>query len=85
MILNLTKKKGGIRREDPEMEIFRDLLTDLHLVDIPTVNGMFTWNNRCGEIHQIASRLDRFIASEALVSLNAYYEVAILPMLGSDH
>ena len=58
MILNLSEKKGGTRREDPEMELFRDLLTDLKLVDIPTVNGIFTWNNRRGEIHQITSRLD---------------------------
>ena len=56
------------------MELFRDLLTDLRLVDIPIVNGKFTWNNRHGERHQIASSLDRFLASEALVSLDVYYE-----------
>ena len=49
MILNLSEKKGGIRREDPDMALFRELLQDLHLVDIPTVNGDFTWNNRRGE------------------------------------
>ena len=64
MILNLDEKKGGLRREDPDMVLFKDLLTDLHLVDSPTVNGKLTWNNRRGERHQMASRLDRFLASE---------------------
>ena len=42
MILNLSEKKGGLRREDPDMALFQDLLNDLHLVDIPTVNGRYT-------------------------------------------
>ena len=49
------------------------------------MNGNFTWNNRHGETHQVASILDRFLALEDLVSLDVYYEVAILPMLGLDH
>lgn len=85
MILNLSEKKGGIRREDPDMALFRDLIVDLRLVDIPTVNGNFTWNNRRGQRFQVASRLDRFLASEAFVSQDRYFEAAILPTLGSDH
>ena len=69
----------------PEMVLFRDLLTDLHLVDISIINWKYTWNNRRGERHQIASCLDRFLASEDLVSLDVYYEATILPTLGSDH
>ena len=76
LILNLNEKKGGTHREDPEMESFRDLLTDLHLVDIPTKNGIFTWNNRRGESHQIASHLDRFLASKELISLDIYFEAS---------
>lgn len=67
------------------MALFHDLLNDIHLVDIPTVNGKYTWNNHRGERHQIALRLDRFLATEALVSLDMYYEAGILPTLGSDH
>jgi hypothetical protein len=85
MILNLAEKKGGIRREEPEMALFRELLHDLHLVDIPTVNGQYTWNNCRGEGHQIASILDRFLASENLVSMDIYYAATILPTIGSDH
>ena len=85
MILNLSEKKGGLRREDPDMALFRELINDLCLVDIPTINGNYIWNNRRGERHQIASRLDQFLATEALVSLDIYYEAAILPTMGSDH
>lgn len=85
LILNLNEKKGGIPREDLEMESFRDLLNDLRLVDIPTENGIFTWNNRRGETHQIASRLDHFLVSEDLITLDVHFEASILPSLGSDH
>ena len=67
------------------MALFPELLTYLCLVDIPTVNGHFTWNNGRGERHQLASRLDRFLTSEALVSLDIYYEAAIVPTIGFDH
>jgi len=40
------EKKGGIQREDPEMERFRDWDMELRVVDIPTINGKFTSNNR---------------------------------------
>ena len=85
MILNLSEKKGGIRQEDPDMALFRDLIIDLRLVDIPTVNGIFTQNNRRGKRFQVASRIDRFLASEAFVSQDIHFEAAILPTLGSDH
>lgn len=78
------EKKGGIRREDPEMERFKDVQMDLRLVDIPTINGNFTWNNRRGGNKQIASRLDRFLASEHLIGMDIFYEAPILPSIGSD-
>jgi len=47
----LAKKKGGIRRHEPEMERFRTMQADLHLVDILTINGIHTWNNKRGGVH----------------------------------
>lgn len=38
-----------------------------------------------GEIHQITSRIDRFLVSEDLVSLDVQYESSIFPSLGSDN
>ena len=48
LIRDLGEKRGGIRKQDRSMEDFNELITDLRLVDIPTTNGVFTWNNRRG-------------------------------------
>lgn len=85
MIMNLTKKKGGLRREELEMELFMGLITKLRPVDIPTVNGKFTCNSKRGVAQQVAMRLDRFVGFEALVSVDVFYEGSILPTLGSYH
>jgi len=63
MIKTMEEKKGGIRRPDQNMELFNEMITDQRLVDIPTINGVYTWNNRRGGKNQIASRLDRFLVS----------------------
>jgi len=67
------------------MEGFRDLISDLKLVDIPTNNGMFTWNNQWGGQHQGASCLDIFLVTEGLINRDIFFEASIIPGLGSDH
>jgi len=84
MITYKEEKKGGLRREDLEMERFRDVQIDLSLVDIPTINGKFTWNNRRGGNKQISSRLDRFLVSEHIIGMDIFYEASILSSIGSD-
>jgi len=79
------KKKGGLQREEPEIEKFRDIQAELKMIDIPTINGKYTWNNQRGGSNQIASRLDRFLATEHLLGKHIFYEATILPCLGSDH
>lgn len=85
LIRNLGEKKGGIRKEDQTMEEFNDMIKELKLVDIPTTNGIHTWNNRRGGKNQIASRLDRFLLSEQILNKDVFIESKILPSLGSDH
>ena len=67
------------------MERFRDLQEELKLVDIPTINGKYTWNNQRGGSRQIASRLDKFLATEHFIGKDIFYEETILPCLGSNH
>eukprot|EP00253_Pinus_taeda_P013830 PITA_13830 len=64
LIRSLEEKKGGIRKMDHFMDKFNELIEDLRLVDIQTINWICTWNNRRGGKNQIASRLDRFLVSE---------------------
>jgi len=85
LIRDLGEKRGGIRRQDPSMEEFNDLIANLRLVDTPTSNGVFTWNNRRGGRNQIASKLDRFLLSEQVLNKDVFIEAKILPGLGSDH
>ena len=85
MITSREEKKGGIRREDPEMERFRDVQTELRMVYIPTINGKFTWNNRRGRDKQIVSRIDQFLVSEYIIGMDIFYKPSILPSIGSDH
>ena len=45
MIRTADEKKGGIRRLDQNMETFNAMSTEQRLVDIPKINGIYTWNN----------------------------------------
>jgi len=45
MIKSLEEKKGGKSRPDQDMEAFSEMITYQRLVDIPTRNGVYTWNN----------------------------------------
>lgn len=67
------------------MDRFNEMIKELRLVDIQTINGMFTWNNRRGGKNQIASRLDRFLFTEAIMNKDIFVEAKIIPSLGSDH
>ena len=58
MIMSLEEKKGGIPRQDSDMDMFRDAISELKLLGLQTNNGKFTWNNWRGGQNQIASRLD---------------------------
>jgi len=68
IIRTLGEKRGGARREDQSMEEFNEMIMEQRLVDIPTTNGVHTWNNRRGGKNQIASRLDRFLLSEQILN-----------------
>eukprot|EP00253_Pinus_taeda_P036244 PITA_36244 len=59
LIRTVDEKKGGIRRTDQFMDMFNEMISEQRLVDMRTINGIFTWNNRRGGKNQIASRLDR--------------------------
>jgi len=85
MITNLAGKKGGLRRLDKDSEAFNTFIVESKLIDISTVNGLHTWNNKQGGNRQIASRLDRFLLSESILLQNIDMEANLLPIRGSDH
>eukprot|EP00253_Pinus_taeda_P018718 PITA_18718 len=85
LIRSLEEKKGGIRKMDHFMDKFNELIEVLRLVDIETINGICTWNNRRGGKNQIASRLDLFLVFEGIMNKDIFIEAKIMPSLGSDH
>lgn len=82
---SIEEKKGGLQREELEMDRFNDLQEKLKLVDIPTINGKDPWNNGRGENRQVASRLEKFLATKSFIRKHIFYEATILPCLGLDH
>ena len=63
LIANLGEKKGGRRTLDKYQEAFNEFLAQSSLVDVETGCGWFTWNNKRGGEHLVASHLDRFLVS----------------------
>lgn len=61
MITSKEENKGGLQREDADMEICRETQASLKMIDINIINGKYTWNNIRGDSGQIDSRLDRFL------------------------
>jgi hypothetical protein len=64
---------------------FRELIERLHLIDVPTRNGLFTWNNKRGNEHSIVVLLDRFLLSEVGFQSKHGLSARVLPYHGSDH
>lgn len=85
MITNFAEKRGGIWKLNKDSEAFLTTIENLNLIDIPTNNGIYTWNNRRGGDRQIASRLDRFLLSEETYLTSSEIEARILPQAGSNN
>lgn len=84
MIKSLTEKKGGTRTLGRDSKAFQNFIDNMRLVDVETINGIFTLNNKRGEASQVASKLDRFLISEDLFLTGPDMSAVILPYGGSD-
>ena len=85
LIANLEEKKGERRTMDKFQEAFSEYLARGPLVDVETGSGWFTWNNKRGGEHLVASHLDRFLVSENVMHSTGEIMAAVLPANGSDH
>lgn len=85
LITSLHEKKGGIRKLDAFSLRFNSIIQSLKLVDVRTENGLYTWNNKRLGTHAVASRLDRFLLSESIVTSGGIYSASMIPSAGSDH
>ena len=85
MIATMEEKKGGRCRINRDGSILKDFIHNNWLIDLPSNNGLFTWNNKRAEPNQIASRLDRFLISDNATHLGGEFIASILPVSGCDH
>jgi len=85
MIAKLEEKKGGRHTGNREGNLLKDFIQNNWLIDIPSSNDVFTWNNKREGPYQISSRLDRFLLSNNAIHLGGEFTASILPLSGSDH
>ena len=85
LITTLRENKGGRRVLDKYQDEFKELLAHSSLVDLETGDGWFTWNNRRGGEHLVASWLDRFLVLENISSGSGEIYINVLPVAGSNH
>ena len=78
-------KKGGKQMLDKYQEEFRETLANCTLVDMEMGDGWFTWNNRRGGDHLVASILDRFLVAKSIVRGAGEIRENVIPTAGSDH
>lgn len=84
-IMDKEEKFGGSQILSQINKEFKSWTERNLLTDIPTKNGLFTWNNRRKDFNYIAERLDRFMVKGDLSSFGLDIMAEILPISGSDH
>ena len=84
-ILDLKEKYGGSHILTRNIVDFREWVRVYKLIEIPTSNEVFTWNNRRKDFNYIAEKLDRFFFKGELVELDLTITTSIQPIAGSDH
>ena len=85
LIANLGEKNGGQRSLDIYQEAFGAFQAGSSFVEMETNNDCYTWNNKWGGEHLVASRLDRFLVSEPLLHDTGEIMAEVLSAAGSDH
>ena len=85
LIANLGEKKGGRRTMDKFQEAIGILQAQRSFMDMETGNGWYTWNNKCGGEHLVASCLYRFLVSDSILHDSGEIMIEVLLVAGSDH
>ena len=80
MITRLEEKRGGWIKLDCESTHFKNYIHNNRLIDMEFNNGVYTWNKKHADVHQIASRLDRFLISYNAIHLGGDTLASILPL-----
>lgn len=85
LIRSLEEKKGGIRTLNRVSTTFNMVIEYLHLVDVQTPNGFYTWQNKRLGMRHITSCLDRFLVSKLVLTGEGDLRAFVMQGVGSDH
>ena len=69
-ILELKEKFGGSQILTRNIIDFREWVKVIKFIEIPTSNGVFTWNNKRKDFIYIVEKLDRFFFKGELAELD---------------
>ena len=79
------EKRGGERRENSQMQDFRDVIDECGFMDLGFISPNFTWAKHYNDGHSIWERLDHGLASNPWFLWFPGTKVHHLPCLSSDH
>ena len=82
MVRNLDENKGGIRQLNSNSEYFNEVIDNLEFVNVRTINGTFTWNNKRNGDRGITYR---FLVSESIMMTGVNIRAIVLTSAGPDH
>eukprot|EP00253_Pinus_taeda_P005862 PITA_05862 len=85
LIRNADEKLGGNFYADPSRDSLEAIIQTHNLVDIPPLNGRFTWSNKRIGNSNIKERLDRILVQERIVARFSNIQSKILLGYFSDH
>ena len=82
-VVRFPSEKWGAGRHTGAMQNFSDFVFELGLVDLPLLEGQFTWSNN--QDPSTKSRIDRFLVSTDLEEQFTKLTQKALPRFVSDH
>eukprot|EP00253_Pinus_taeda_P030717 PITA_30717 len=85
LIRNADEKLGGNFYADPSRDSLEAIIQTHNLVDIPPLNGRFTWSNKRIGNNNIKERLDQILVQERIVARFSNIQSKIILGYFSDH
>ena len=82
-VIKFPSEKLGVGRHTGAMQNFSEFIFELGLVDLPLLEGQFTWSNN--QDPQAKSRIDRFLVSNDWEEKFSHLSQRALPRFVSDH
>lgn len=84
-IISNEEKSGGARRNDIQMESFRNVINSCKLLDVGYRGGKYTCRRGKSKDKRILERLDRMLVNQAMEMSSSDLIVKHLSFLSSDH